>query len=42
LFVSRKLVLHLPYAVRHLEGHAKWDHKTQSLSVSLPIIRDEW
>ncbi|KAH7473912.1 hypothetical protein PRIC1_015050 [Phytophthora ramorum] len=37
-----KLVLHLPYPVRHLEGHAKWDHKTQSLSVSLPIIRNEW
>ncbi|KAL3669853.1 hypothetical protein V7S43_005230 [Phytophthora oleae] len=37
-----KLVLHLPYPVRHLEGQAKWDHKTQSLSVSLPIIRDNW
>ncbi|KAG7387572.1 Protein pih1d3 [Phytophthora pseudosyringae] len=37
-----KLVLHLPYPVRHLEGQAKWDHKSQSLAVSLPIIRDEW
>ncbi|KAK1931160.1 Protein PIH1D3 [Phytophthora citrophthora] len=37
-----KLVLHLPYPVRHLEGQAKWDHKTHSLSVSLPIIRDDW
>lgn len=37
-----KLVLQLPYPVRHLEGHAKWDPKAQSLSVSLPIIRDEW
>ncbi|ETI33742.1 hypothetical protein L914_18847 [Phytophthora nicotianae] len=36
-----KLVLHLPYPVCHLEGQAKWDHKSQSLSVSLPIIRDE-
>ncbi|KAG6963528.1 hypothetical protein JG688_00008103 [Phytophthora aleatoria] len=37
-----KLVLSLPYPVRHLEGQAKWDHKSQSLSISLPIIRDEW
>ncbi|EGZ26773.1 hypothetical protein PHYSODRAFT_477374 [Phytophthora sojae] len=37
-----KLVLHLPFPVRHLEGQAKWAHKTHSLSVSLPIIRDEW
>ncbi|KAG6955584.1 hypothetical protein JG687_00011114 [Phytophthora cactorum] len=36
-----KLVLSLPYPVRHLEGQAKWDHKSQSLSISLPIIRDE-
>ncbi|POM58509.1 PIH1-containing protein 3 domain containing hypothetical protein [Phytophthora palmivora] len=37
-----KLALHLPHPVRHLEGQAKWDHKSQFLSISLPIIRDEW
>ncbi|KAI9996526.1 hypothetical protein PInf_014254 [Phytophthora infestans] len=37
-----KLVLYLPYPVRHLEGQAKWDHKSQSLAVSLPIIQHEW
>ncbi|POM61494.1 hypothetical protein PHPALM_29476, partial [Phytophthora palmivora] len=36
-----KLALHLPHPVRHLEGQAKWDHKSQFLSTSLPIIRDE-
>ncbi|RLN87225.1 hypothetical protein BBJ28_00004257 [Nothophytophthora sp. Chile5] len=37
-----RLVLHLPYPVRHLDGQAKWDHASHSLSVTLPIIRDEW
>ncbi|TYZ64602.1 hypothetical protein PybrP1_008238 [[Pythium] brassicae (nom. inval.)] len=37
-----KLSLFLPHPVRHLDGNAKWDSGKQTLSISLPIIRDEW
>ncbi|KAJ0410807.1 hypothetical protein ATCC90586_010130 [Pythium insidiosum] len=36
-----KLSLYLPYPVRHQDGHARWDSATQTLSITLPIIRDE-
>ncbi|KAF1318591.1 Pih1 domain-containing protein 3, partial [Globisporangium splendens] len=39
---SLKLSLYLPHPVRHQDGHAKWDPKKQTLTISLPIIRDEW
>jgi dynein assembly factor 6, axonemal len=39
---SLKLSLYLPHPVRHQDGEAKWDAATQILTVSLPIIRDEW
>lgn len=40
--LNRKLVLHLPHPVRHQDGRAKWDAAASALSVTLPIIRDEW
>lgn len=38
----RKLALFLPHPVRHQDGQAKWDAAKQTLTISLPIIRDEW
>jgi hypothetical protein len=38
----RKLVLYLPHPVRHQDGRAKWDAAARELSVTLPIIREEW
>ncbi|GLE02543.1 hypothetical protein PINS_up011381 [Pythium insidiosum] len=37
-----KLSLYLPHPVRHQDGHARWDSATQTLAITLPIIRDEW
>ncbi|KAF1319995.1 Pih1 domain-containing protein 3, partial [Globisporangium splendens] len=42
LLYPRKLSLYLPHPVRHQDGHAKWDPKKQTLTISLPIIRGEW
>ncbi|TMW60119.1 hypothetical protein Poli38472_000161 [Pythium oligandrum] len=37
-----KLSLYLPYPVRYQDGQAQWDAVKQTLSIRLPIIRDEW
>ncbi|OQS04599.1 hypothetical protein THRCLA_03186 [Thraustotheca clavata] len=39
---TMKLSTFLPYPVKHKEGKAKWDPKTETLSITLPIIREEW
>ncbi|OQR92699.1 hypothetical protein ACHHYP_03314 [Achlya hypogyna] len=36
-----KLSTYLPYPVKHKEGKAKWDPKTDTLIVTLPIVRDD-
>jgi hypothetical protein len=37
-----KLSTYLPYPVRHQDGQAKWDKVKQTLTITLPIIREEW
>lgn len=37
---DRKLVLSLPHDVRDKEGKAQWDSSKETLSVTLPIVRD--
>ena len=36
-----KLFLHLPHKVNDQQGRAKWDNKTETLSITLPIIRED-
>lgn len=38
----RKLVLYLPHPVKYQDGCAKWDLASHALSVTLPIVREEW
>ncbi|ETV92563.1 hypothetical protein H310_13226 [Aphanomyces invadans] len=37
-----KLSLYLPNPVRHKQGKATWDATTDTLAVTVPIIKDEW
>ena len=37
-----RLSTHLPYKVDDKKAAAKWDTKKETLSVTLPIIREEW
>lgn len=41
LFCNSKLSIHLPYTVDEKKAAAKWDAKTSTLSVTLPIIRED-
>jgi hypothetical protein len=38
---NSKLSIHLPYIVDEKKAAAKWDAKTSTLSVTLPIIRED-
>ncbi len=38
---NSKLSIHLPYTVDEKKAAAKWDAKTSTLSVTLPIIRED-
>jgi hypothetical protein len=38
LSLSSKLFLHLPHTVND-QGRAKWDPRTETLSIELPIVR---
>lgn len=37
-----RLATYLPHKVDHKSGKAKWDPKASTLSITLPIIRDDW
>ena len=39
---THKLAIFLPMPVDSDQGKAKWDAKKDTLTVTLPIIRDEW
>ena len=39
---THKLAIFLPMPVDSDQGKAKWDAKKDMLTVTLPIIRDEW
>lgn len=36
-----KLFLHLPHKVNDQQGRAKWDAKTETLAITLPIVRED-
>jgi len=37
--LTSKLFLHLPHTVNDQQGRAKWDPRTETLSIELPIVR---
>ena len=39
--IDYRLAIYLPHKVDHEKGSAKWDSKTEALSISLPILRED-